>query len=220
MCTETSKQRTSSSHRQTQCAWVISGSRLKCSVNLINLRWIGWCWPPFAALLRTRLRNYSMTMPISVQRWMSGLLVSYFSSWWRQQCHSRSVRYYWSSFVLSLSLYKGFWWIQAQTVAGLKQSILENCFTVPSYVSDPCANLIRAILRRSPTERITLTGIRNCDWLRDQVPLQPLPTHQFVPSPPEAEVIYSTHFTSVFTLLSCYFLLRRKRRWKLKFWAD
>jgi len=70
----------------------------------------------------------------------------------------------------------------AQTVAGLKNIILETSYLPPSYLSGPCLKLIRSILKRDPAERITLKDLRDSSWLQGQTPLQPLPVHHFVPT--------------------------------------
>ncbi len=86
---------------------------------------------------------------------------------------------------------------QGQTVNGLKQAILENNYFLPDYLSGPCIDLIRAILKRDPAERITMAGIRGSEWLHGQVRLQTLPTYQFVPSEPGVEVCYNSELPHV-----------------------
>lgn len=67
----------------------------------------------------------------------------------------------------------------------MKQAILENNYFVPEYLSVPCVELIRSILKRDPAERATMAGIRSSEWLHGQTRLQKLPTYQFIPSEPE-----------------------------------
>ena len=93
---------------------------------------------------------------------------------------------------------------QGQTVNGLKQAILENNYILPDHLSGPCIDLIRAILKRDPAERITMAGIRGSEWLHGQVRLQTLPTYQFIPSGPGEEVQlrhgwhnYLTHYVTL-----------------------
>ncbi|XP_022087261.1 serine/threonine-protein kinase NIM1-like [Acanthaster planci] len=57
---------------------------------------------------------------------------------------------------------------RADTVAKLKKCILDGQFTIPTFVSSPCQSLIRSALRHSPTERVTIDGIKNAAWLRGQ----------------------------------------------------
>ena len=85
----------------------------------------------------------------------------------------------------NLLVYLHFLITQGQTVNGLKTAILENNYFVPDYLSVSCVDLIRSILKRDPAERITMAGIRSCEWLHGQIKLSPLATQHFVPSEPE-----------------------------------
>ncbi|XP_063235221.1 serine/threonine-protein kinase NIM1-like [Bacillus rossius redtenbacheri] len=55
---------------------------------------------------------------------------------------------------------------KAQTVASLKQHILDGSFAVPGYVSAPCRRLVEGILRQCPRERPTPAQIRGSEWLQ------------------------------------------------------
>ena len=49
---------------------------------------------------------------------------------------------------------------RAETVAKLKKFILEGTYQVPTYVSDSCQFLIRAVLKPVPTDRFSVEQIR------------------------------------------------------------
>lgn len=55
---------------------------------------------------------------------------------------------------------------RAETVAKLKRCILEGVYpSPPDRISDDCRFLIRGILRPAPSDRYSLTEIRDSDWL-------------------------------------------------------
>ena len=57
---------------------------------------------------------------------------------------------------------------RADTVAKLKKCILDGQFTIPSYVSSGCQQLIKSILKQSPGDRYTVDQIKAASWLQGQ----------------------------------------------------
>ncbi|OQV13383.1 Serine/threonine-protein kinase SIK3 [Hypsibius exemplaris] len=51
-----------------------------------------------------------------------------------------------------------------EDLAVTRQLILSGCFTVPSYVSDDCAALLRALLAVDPAKRCDLDGVMRDRW--------------------------------------------------------
>lgn len=57
---------------------------------------------------------------------------------------------------------------RADTVGKLKKCILSGSYTIPSFVSDSCRSLVRDILHRVPTSRLTIDEMRSSAWLDGQ----------------------------------------------------
>jgi len=57
---------------------------------------------------------------------------------------------------------------RADTVGKLKKCILDGSYTIPSFVSNSCRSLVRGILHRVPTSRLTIIEMRSCAWLEGQ----------------------------------------------------
>ncbi|KAL1130742.1 hypothetical protein AAG570_011983, partial [Ranatra chinensis] len=53
----------------------------------------------------------------------------------------------------------------AESIAGLKKSILLGVITAPQHLSIPCRTLIRGILRQTPKDRFTLDQISSSEWM-------------------------------------------------------
>lgn len=73
---------------------------------------------------------------------------------------------------------------RADTVGKLKRCILDGTYAMPPYVSEPCSEIVRGVLRRLPAERLTLEDIRRCGWLAGVD--SPPALHQFEHDPATA----------------------------------
>lgn len=54
---------------------------------------------------------------------------------------------------------------RAETVAKLKKCILEGSFSLPSYLSESCVELLTGILKPIPSERLKLADLKTSQWL-------------------------------------------------------
>jgi len=57
---------------------------------------------------------------------------------------------------------------RADTVGKLKKCILDGAYTIPAFVSDSFRSLVRDILHRVPTQRLTVDEMRSSAWLDGQ----------------------------------------------------
>jgi len=74
----------------------------------------------------------------------------------------------WALGILLYFMVVGILPFRADTVGKLKKSILSGSYTIPSFVSDSCCSLVREILHRIPTSRLTIDEIRSSAWLESQ----------------------------------------------------
>ena len=74
----------------------------------------------------------------------------------------------WAIGILLYFMVTGVMPFRAETVAKLKQCILNGSYVIPDYVSDSCQFLIRSILKHVPQDRFTLDEIRRCEWLHGE----------------------------------------------------
>ncbi|XP_041474916.1 serine/threonine-protein kinase NIM1-like isoform X2 [Lytechinus variegatus] len=70
---------------------------------------------------------------------------------------------------------------RADTVAKLKKCILDGQFSIPSYVSSNCQQLIRNVLKQPPGDRFTIEQIKNSQWLQGQDYPPPHPSYHLTP---------------------------------------
>ncbi|XP_026052300.1 serine/threonine-protein kinase NIM1-like [Carassius auratus] len=82
----------------------------------------------------------------------------------------------WAMGILLFFMVTGTLPFRAETVAKLRQSVLEGAYVLPTWVSAPCQRLIRGILKPEPLERCALDQMLGCEWL--------LPVELFRPIPP------------------------------------
>uniref|UniRef100_A0A673JG22 non-specific serine/threonine protein kinase n=1 Tax=Sinocyclocheilus rhinocerous TaxID=307959 RepID=A0A673JG22_9TELE len=74
----------------------------------------------------------------------------------------------WAMGVLLFFMVTGTLPFRADTVAKLRQSVLEGAYVLPTWVSAPCQRLIRGILKPEPSERCFSFAqeiLLNCQWL-------------------------------------------------------
>lgn len=57
---------------------------------------------------------------------------------------------------------------RADTVGKLKKCIVDGVYTIPAFVSDSFRSLVRDILHRVPTRRLTIDEMRSSAWLDGQ----------------------------------------------------
>jgi hypothetical protein len=67
---------------------------------------------------------------------------------------------------------------KAQTVACLKQLILNGEYMMPEFVSSDCSRVIRGLLQHEPTRRLAISEIRECKWLQGQNFARSLPKYK------------------------------------------
>ncbi|RWS11035.1 serine/threonine-protein kinase NIM1-like protein, partial [Dinothrombium tinctorium] len=67
---------------------------------------------------------------------------------------------------------------KAQTVSILKKLILEGDYTIPNYLSFECQSVIKGLLQNDPKDRLTLSQLQKCEWLKDQTFPACLPTYK------------------------------------------
>ena len=72
---------------------------------------------------------------------------------------------------------------RADTVGKLKRLILAGEFVIPSFVSDSCQFLIRAMLKQLPADRFSMQQVQRSDWMEGQIFPQPLDTYEMNPRP-------------------------------------
>ncbi|KAK7792488.1 hypothetical protein R5R35_011037 [Gryllus longicercus] len=86
----------------------------------------------------------------------------------------------WALGVLLYFMVSGQMPFKAQTVASLKKYIIDGNYTMPSHLSEPCKILIGGILKRAPSDRLTMMDIQNSDWLKDcHFPSSPGPGEKY-----------------------------------------
>jgi len=73
----------------------------------------------------------------------------------------------WALGVLMFFMTTGHMPFPADSIAGLKRSILLGVITVPPHLSLPCRTLVRAILRQTPKDRLTVDQILESEWMKD-----------------------------------------------------
>ena len=83
-------------------------------------------------------------------------------------------------------------------MAGLKQSIVENSYLIPNYISETCADLIRGLLKTNPKERLMIGEVKDHLWLSGQSFQNALANYYFVPTINKSQVIVS--FMSVLSI--------------------
>ncbi|XP_056587120.1 serine/threonine-protein kinase NIM1 isoform X2 [Triplophysa dalaica] len=82
----------------------------------------------------------------------------------------------WAMGVLLFFMVTGTLPFRADTVAKLRRAVLEGAYVLPPWVSAPCQQVIRGILKPDPSERCALDQMVGCEWL--------LPVELFHPIPP------------------------------------
>ena len=86
----------------------------------------------------------------------------------------------WALGIMLFFMVTGVMPFRAETVAKLKKVILEGIYTVPSFVSTSCRDLINSILIAQPDQRLPLTLIKQSDWLEGQEFPEALPAFRSV----------------------------------------
>ncbi|XP_014261616.1 serine/threonine-protein kinase NIM1-like isoform X2 [Cimex lectularius] len=71
----------------------------------------------------------------------------------------------WALGVLLFFMTTGHMPFPADSIAGLKRSILLGVITAPAHLSLPCRTLIRGILRQTPKDRFSLDQIAESEWM-------------------------------------------------------
>ncbi|XP_014282290.1 serine/threonine-protein kinase NIM1 [Halyomorpha halys] len=71
----------------------------------------------------------------------------------------------WALGVLLFFMLTGQMPFPADSIAGLKRSILLGVITAPAHLSLPARTLIRAILRQNPSERYNIDQISSAEWM-------------------------------------------------------
>jgi len=74
----------------------------------------------------------------------------------------------WALGILLYFMVVGILPFRADTVGKLKKCIVAGSYTIPSFVSDSCGSLVRDILHRVPTSRLTIDEMRSSAWLDGQ----------------------------------------------------
>lgn len=74
----------------------------------------------------------------------------------------------WALGVLLYYMVVGSMPFKASTVTGLKKLISEVNYSIPEYISKECSNVIKGLLQLNPTERLSISDLRTCKWLRGQ----------------------------------------------------
>lgn len=74
----------------------------------------------------------------------------------------------WALGILLYFMVVGILPFRADTVGKLKKCILGGSYSIPSFVSDSCSSLVRDILHRVPTSRLTINEMRSSAWLDGQ----------------------------------------------------
>uniref|UniRef100_A0A1B6D2N7 non-specific serine/threonine protein kinase n=1 Tax=Clastoptera arizonana TaxID=38151 RepID=A0A1B6D2N7_9HEMI len=72
----------------------------------------------------------------------------------------------WALGVLVFFMTTGHMPFPADSISGLKRSILLGVITSPAHLSLPCRTLIRAILRQTPSDRLKIDQILTSEWLK------------------------------------------------------
>nr|XP_057917909.1 serine/threonine-protein kinase NIM1-like [Doryrhamphus excisus] len=71
---------------------------------------------------------------------------------------------------------------RAANTGGLRRCILQGSYSVPTFVSDPCREVIRGLLRPVPADRLTAANIMASEWMRGMEYPQPYAARQSTPS--------------------------------------
>ncbi|XP_072172829.1 serine/threonine-protein kinase NIM1-like [Diadema setosum] len=87
----------------------------------------------------------------------------------------------WAMGIMLYFMVTGVMPFRADTVAKLKKCILDGHFTIPSYVSSSCQQLIRNVLKLNPTERYNIEQIQASPWLQGQEFPPPHPSYHLTP---------------------------------------
>ena len=67
---------------------------------------------------------------------------------------------------------------KAQTVACLKQLILNGEYLMPESVSSDCSRVIRGLLQHEPSRRLAISDMRECKWLQGRNFVTSLPKYK------------------------------------------
>lgn len=81
----------------------------------------------------------------------------------------------WALGVLLYFMCTGLMPFRAQTVAQLKQLILDGEYHMPNHVSTPCQHAIRGLLQHVPSNRFTIAQLKQTRFLAEQRFVRPLP---------------------------------------------
>lgn len=88
----------------------------------------------------------------------------------------------WALGILLYFIVTGAMPFKAQTVAALKKLILEGQYELPSFLSEPCRTLISGILQQVPQERLSISQISTCEWLKGQRLPESYPKYNMCPT--------------------------------------
>lgn len=70
---------------------------------------------------------------------------------------------------------------RAETVGKLKKCILDGTYYLPDFLTEPCRELIRNLLRPVPTDRYSMEETRRCIWLESEIFPEADSTYTLVP---------------------------------------
>jgi len=74
----------------------------------------------------------------------------------------------WALGILLYFMVTGVMPFRAETVGKLKKVILEGTYFMPEFLSESCKQLIRELLRLTPSQRIAIPDIKHSDWLQGE----------------------------------------------------
>ncbi|XP_075229133.1 serine/threonine-protein kinase NIM1-like isoform X2 [Lycorma delicatula] len=98
----------------------------------------------------------------------------------------------WALGVLLFFMTTGHMPFPADSIAGLKRSILLGVITTPAHLTHECRTLIRGILRQSPSDRYKLDQIIYSEWLDGMTTNGPCESWSMLPTFGEGDVELST----------------------------